>query len=257
MKKFALIFYIILSIICTSLIAAPMVNADTSTYYETTENLQTYLSNESPAVIIPYTYFFKLESETTIISESNIEYYKIVYNGISLYAKKTDVLNKATQTSSSDISSPYYTMNLTLPSGFTTKYKYNQETDTFKEAGSEEYTSMTFIGYVENDSKYYFYVSATYLDGEDITQSVNIFVLSSDVVSTFSASAIPLHPSSNAAKEKNKQDNNKIAQNNLKRNIFFFSICVLCVIVVVIIYNPFKKKGSKNTQSQFKSEEDY
>ncbi len=256
MRKSLSVVVILLVILCTMLICTSNVFADESVlYYETTAPLQVYDENTNPLFTIPYTYFFIRNNDTAVAGADNNLYYKISYNGLTdLYVLKSDFENKVSSITKLDVSTPYYNIELIAPQGATTLYKYDKDSSSFLARPQQELVSIDFYGYQKDvNGVYYFYVKPYIEDG-----NLNAcYIKADDVTTSFNEANIAAHPQSKEAIEETRQANAKAAQNNLRRNIFFFLVCALCVFVVVLIYNPFKKKGASHAPSQFTSEDDY
>lgn len=236
-----LILIISLSLTYTSVCFAASVITPGDVYHEVIakDGLQTYILEDTTykeSIIIPYSYFFK------VTNQASNGYYKISYGGFDeLYILETIGSNQVKTTSytkESDFTqSPYYILNLSTPSTQLTMYNNN-----FEAQDALTCTVISFIGYAKHEDKYYFFAKITTTLVGDIYK----YIAAEDVLdSTFNPTNIAVHPDSKEAKDEQESKNIEIAQNQLRRNIFFFVICILCVLVVILIYNPFKKKSSR------------
>ena len=259
MKKIALLLVLVLTLsICltfTSVCFAFYTVSPNECFYEVTNQagLQTYVLDGTykESIVIPYSYFFKVTLGPTD------GYFKITYNNKDdLYIKETLSDNDVRLTSYKSLSDfqqgPYYTMALNAPSIAINLYNMDYASDT-----SIPCSSLIYIGYTKHEDVYYFLVNATYtILGE--THTAPAYVKASDVLSSeFNPELIPTNPDSQKAKDDKNAAETEVAQNNLRRNIFFFVICVVCVLVVLLIYNPFKKKQVKKANPNMTSDDDF
>ncbi len=263
MKKVTILLLLVLilalSLTYTSVCFAAYTNLKADTYWEVVSKngVQTYLlinTEYKESIIIPYSYFFKVEGDRT----SN-GYYQISYNGqtnlyISASLDESYIKSTNYKVESEFQISPYYNLTIAAPDKAIQLYDSNYQSD------SQTYSNISaikFIGYAKHNDVYYFYTLITMnIAGHEYTDTH--YILASDVLdSTFDPSNITIHPDSSKAKDDQEARDVEVAQNKLKRNIFFFSICVVCVLVVLLIYNPFKKRQSKKTNSNMAAEEDF
>ena len=262
MKKVAVLLLLVLilslSLTYTSVCFAWYTDLHKDTYWEVVNKngIQTYLLENTEykeSIIIPYSYFFKVDGD-----RAN-GYYQISYNGqTNLYI--SDALDEASikSTNYKQVTefqiSPFYNLTIAAPDKAIQLYDLDFNTSS---SPRNDITAINFIGYAKHDNIYYFYATFTInVEGELVER--NRYILASDVLdSTFDPSNITIHPDSSKAKDDQNAKDVEVAQNKLKRNIFFFSICVVCVLVVLLIYNPFKKKQSKKTNSNMSAEEDF
>ena len=259
-KALVLVFLIVMLVTC--LMATPICYAATissnNSFYEVTnkDGLQTYILPQDSttyvqSIIIPYSYFFKVNSSA---AEG---YYNISYNNCNdLYVSEATLMQnvRATtyQTDESFTVGPYYTLTLTAPATALQLYKKDFSADTALVCDS-----IKFVGYTTNDNEYYFLVNATFtILG---TQNNELaYVKATDVISTsFDPKNIAINPDSKQAKDEKEAKDVEVAQNMLKRNIFIIVICVACVLVVVLIYNPFKKKTNSRPVNDITANEDF
>ncbi len=263
MKKVAVLLLLVLilslSLTYTSVCFAWYTNLKSDTYWEVVSKngVQTYLLENTvykESVIIPYSYFFKVEGDRT-----SDGYYNISYNGqTNLYVSSNldeAAIKSTNYKSESEFQiSPYYNLTIAAPDKALQLYDLDYAASS---SPRTDITAIKFIGYAKHDNIYYFYATFTInVEGEEITRTR--YILANDVLdSTFDPSNITIHPDSSKAKDDQNARDVEVAQNKLKRNIFFFSICVVCVLVVLLIYNPFKKRQSKKTNSNMSSEEDF
>ena len=260
MKKIGIILALILTLtICltfTSVCYAWYIVAPSDSYYEVTDTsgLQTYVydgANYLPSIIIPYTYFFKVKAA------ASDAHFKIEYNGRNdLYISENIPQNAVTSTNYTECDTAAYKTELAAPSSALQLYDNH-----FAAAGAptSNISKLDFIGYANNDGTYYFLVKVTITIGASTNElSDPYFVKTTDVLSSaFDPTLIAANPASSKAKGDKEAQEYEVAQNKLRRNIFFISICVVCVLVVVLIYNPFKKKQPKKVNSNMTSDDDF
>ena len=223
---------------------------DTSIYYSAKDHITCYFDQEltQPVCIIPRSYFYKVKGK----NELSIE---IVYNNTTLYISNTDFTNKSSASTLTDISNPGY-MLIDLQAPETRIVVYSPSDTTFSETNTYNVSDITFIGaYLdENTDIYYFFVNLTI----PTLNTTGQFLIKADTVSTsFSYNNIPLNPASQEYKNQTQLEQTTIAQNKLKRNLFYFGISFLAVLIVILVYNPFKKKGAISAPTSHTSEDDF
>lgn len=259
MKKVAIILALILTLtICltfTSVCFAWYVVSPSDYYYEVTDTngLQTYVydgTNYLPSIIIPYTYFFKVKAP------ASDAHFKIEYNGRNdLYISENIPQNTVTSTNYTECDTAFYKMDLAAPSSALQLYEFN-----FTKAGEPQsnITQLDFVGYALNEDAYYFLVNVTITIGSNTLAPVTYYVKAADVTSSeFNPGLIDSNPASSKAKDEKEAHDYQVAQNKLRRNIFFIAICTVCVVVVLLIYNPFKKKQPKKANPNMTSDDDF
>ena len=264
MKKVAILLLLVLilslSLTYTSVCFAWYTDFKADTFWEVADKngVQTYLLENTEfkaSIIIPYSYFFKVDGD-----RRDDGYQSISYNGQSDLYINTEQLDstdvKATnykQESEFQIS-PYYNLTISVPDNALQIYDLSFQPDP---QTYSNITSLKFVGYTKHDNLYYFYTEYTIIIG-GTTMTNKAYILASDVLaSTFDPTNITIHPDSSKAKDDQNAKDVEVAQNKLKRNIFFFSICVVCVLVVLLIYNPFKKKTQSRQVNDISTNEDF
>ena len=259
MKKIAIILALVLilsiSLTFTSVCFAWYIMAPSDLYYEVadTNGLQTYAYYNDAyvkSIIIPYTYFFKV---TATAADG---YIKISYNGRDdLYISENTPQNATRSTTYKDCQTAFYKMDLAAPSSALQLYEFN-----FTKAGEPQsnITQLDFVGYALNEDAYYFLVNVTITIGSNTLAPVTYYVKAADVTSSeFNPGLIDSNPASSKAKDEKEAHDYQVAQNKLRRNIFFIAICTVCVVVVLLIYNPFKKKQPKKANPNMTSDDDF
>ena len=267
MKKIALLAVLILlvSIVfaSTSICYADSIS-DLGYYYEVTDTngLQTYIKDGDAykqGITIPYSYFFKISTQATN------GYYKISYNDCDLYISEATAPNSIAVSKKDNLNQfqqgPYVTMEIVAKDD-TAITLYNFD---FAEVDDSKCTAIKFIGYTQHENVYYFLCKVTLKLGGDyvyyLKASDNIkfsYLNAKDVSgSDFNPSIITINPDSKKATDDQNAKDIEVAQNKLRRNIFFFVICVVCVLIVLLIYNPFKKKQPQKTNPNMTSDDDF
>ena len=261
MKKIALLLVLVLTLsICltfTSVCFAFYTVSPNECFYEVTNQagLQTYIlegTTYKPSILIPYSYFFKV---TAPLADG---YYRISYNNnedlfISENIADADIRLTSYKTLSEFQQGPYYTMALNAPS--TAIELFDNDYNSVGTQGN--ISSIIFYGYTAKENVYFFLTKITFNIGTDVYNTTK-YVKASDILSSeFNPELIPINPDSQKAKDDKNAAEVEVAQNNLRRNIFFFVICVVCVLVVLLIYNPFKKKQVKKANPNMTSDDDF
>lgn len=258
MKK-AVLLTLLIVILSVALWVTPICYAATisasNCFYEVTnqDGLQTYLKDDLtfiPSIVIPYTYFFK-------VTQSPAEgYYKISYNGYEeLYVQEATLPQSVRLTtyesSSSFKAGPYYTLPLNAPATALQLYGKNYNADALMICNS-----LSFIGYANHESEYFFFVKATQTVG-GISNDYYMYVKATDVISsTYDPKKIEINPDSQPAKNEETAKDVEKAQNQLRRNIFIIVLCFVCVLSVILIYNPFKKKSQARPVNSITTNDD-
>ncbi len=258
MKKIALLAVLILLvsilIASTSICYADSIS-DLGFFYEVTDSngLQTFIydqdsSSYKQSITIPYSYFLKISANA-----SN-GYYKISYNDCELYISEATAPSSIAVTTFDKVSQfqqgPYYTMDIAAPNAAIALYDLN-----FSLLHTLECTSIRFVGYTQHENVYYFLCK---VKNKGFTEEYLRYIKASDISgSDFSPSLIPINPDCKKAQEDQDAKDIEVAQNKLRRNIFFFVICVVCVLIVLLIYNPFKKKQPQKTNPNMTSDDDF
>ncbi len=259
MKKLTIIAMLLVTIVCL-LLGSAVCFAEKRPFYMvaaadmTTANaLPLYNDVDSKpssdiACYIPPSYYF--QSTTTI----EVEYTKVDYNGVSLWAKTKDISAKAAvDTTHKDIANaPYYAPAVTLSKDLSEDtiiklFKTSALED--NNAGRvryflEDVKSIQFIGFAEISSKTYYFVTIT--DNADV---VNRGYLDPAMTAQpdLTLAKVPTHPNSVVVPP--TEDTPTIAPsapeapatNNLIRNVLIGVICVLCVVIVFLIFKPAHK----------------
>lgn len=260
MKKVALLLVLVVALTMaltfTSVCYAATSLTRSNNYYESIQSggIQAYRFDTNTnsfvkSIIIPYSYFFKVEANAAS------GYYQISYNGYEeLFIPEPTSSSAARATTYDEITdfdeAPAYSLSLSAPDSNLTLYDIN-----FANPSSTSVESLRFVGYAKNEDTYYFLVMVQL--PYDVPEFAS-YVKASDVLdSSFDPANIPIHKNSKEATDEQAAKDVEIAQNMLRRNIFFITICVVCVLVVLLIYNPFKKKQTKKINTNNTSDDEF